>query len=331
MKAKSSAQRHSVEMDGVNLTLKELISYKQQSLRWLPPAKSLWSQMLGQHQSSALGRGMDFAEVRQYQPGDDIRSIDWRVTARTGKTHTKLYTEEREKPVMLYIDLSESMRFGSTFMLKSVLASHMAALVSWLSTANNDRVGAVIDLGTQLIDVKPSARNSGPLKVIQQLVNEHSKLLQKELLQNGSTKNDVNTDNLNSMTDGLTALNRLCPKGSEIIIISDFSRFNAHSSETHNTQTEQEILLTRLSRHNRIRLVHVGDPLESGHTQFRGVERVSNRNQTQWFDFSSSKNRKKLKIKFDRHQASLEKRCRQLGMSYHYLSTDQALVDQVTG
>ena len=85
--------------DGVNLTLDELLYYKQQSIRWLPPAKSLWSQMLGQHQSRRLGRGMDFSEVRQYQTGDDIRAIDWRVTARTGKPHTKLFSEEKEKPL----------------------------------------------------------------------------------------------------------------------------------------------------------------------------------------------------------------------------------------
>ena len=73
--------------NGVTLNLDELLQYKSQSVRWLPPAKSLWSQLNGQHESAKKGRGMDFSEVRQYQAGDDIRSIDWRVTARTGKAH----------------------------------------------------------------------------------------------------------------------------------------------------------------------------------------------------------------------------------------------------
>ena len=226
---------------------------------------------------------------------------------------------------MLYVDLSASMRFGSTFMLKSVLACHMAALVSWLTTANNDRVGAVIDLGDQLIDIKPSSRNSGPLKVIQQLVSVHHTLFNAS-----QVMTNKNAESTQSMENGLTALNRLCPKGSEVVMISDFSRFTSNASEAINSKNEQQTLLTQLSRHNRIRLVHIGDPLESGQTQFRGIERVSDRNKTQWFDFSSNRNRKKLKIKFDRHQASLEKICRQLGMSYHYLSTDLALADQVT-
>ena len=67
--------------DGVTLNLDELLQYKAQSVRWLPPAKSLWSQLNGQHDSNRKGRGMNFSEVRQYQAGDDIRSIDWRVTA----------------------------------------------------------------------------------------------------------------------------------------------------------------------------------------------------------------------------------------------------------
>lgn len=137
--------------NGVTLSLEELLPYQQQSVRWLPPARSLWTQMSGQHQSRSLGRGMDFAEVRQYQPGDDIRAIDWRVTARTGKPHTKLFTEEREKPVVLYIDLSASMQFGSQLMLKSVQAAHVASLISWLSVAQKrsrwcgDRLGQQAD------------------------------------------------------------------------------------------------------------------------------------------------------------------------------------------
>ncbi len=121
--------------NGVTLTLEELLQYRTQSVRWLPPAQSLWSQMSGNHTSRQKGRGMDFMEVRQYQPGDDIRSIDWRVTARTGKAHTKLFAEDKEQAVILYLDLSSSLHFGSKYVLKSVQLAHFASVLIWLTLA----------------------------------------------------------------------------------------------------------------------------------------------------------------------------------------------------
>ena len=199
--------------NGVTLSLNELLQYKSQTIRWLPPGKSLWSQLNGQHQSRQKGRGMNFSEVRKYQPGDDIRSIDWRVTARTGKPHTKLFTEEREQPVILYLDFSASMRFGSVFMLKSIQMAHMASLISWLATAQNDRIGAVLDTGTQLIEVRPTSRNKGSLRLLHILTEMHNKALDEPHSQQ------------QPMYDGLTALQRLCPKGSDIFILSDFIRY----------------------------------------------------------------------------------------------------------
>ncbi|NAW56447.1 MULTISPECIES: DUF58 domain-containing protein [unclassified Vibrio] len=296
--------------DGVTLSLDELLYYKQQTVHWLPPAKSLWSQMLGQHQSRQLGRGMDFAEVRQYQPGDDIRSIDWRVTARTGKTHTKLFSEEREKPVVLYIDLSSSMIFGSTLMLKSVLAAHMASLISWLSVAQKDRIGAVIDTGTQLVELKPTSRNKGPLVLIQQLITLHNQLLQHPA-----------SERVDSMTNAFQALNRLCSKGSEVIMISDFVRMSQ----------QHHILLTQLRQHNRVRFVHISDPLEQGKTRYRGVEHVSDKKNTQWLDFASRKTRQRIERAFDSKQQQLKSSAQSLGITFTSLSSDQSLLQQLSG
>jgi len=296
--------------DGVSLNLDELLYYQQHAVKWLPPAKSLWSQLLGQHQSRQLGRGMDFAEVRQYQPGDDIRAIDWRVTARTGKPHTKLFTEERERPVVLYLDLSASMLFGSTLMLKSVLMAHMASLISWLAVAQQDRIGAVIDTGTELIEIKPTARRRGPLTIIQKLIEVHQRQL--AMPQPATAQ---------SMAHAMHTLNRLCPKGSEIVFISDFVRF----SDEHNVQ------LSRLKQHNRIRFVHVSDPLETGQTHFRGVEQVSNHKQTQWLDFSSRKTRTEIENAFQHKLQGLQNMALKLGISYSALTSSQQLLKQISG
>ncbi|ASG02015.1 DUF58 domain-containing protein [Vibrio anguillarum] len=295
---------------GVTLSLAELLPYKQHAIRWLPPAKSLWAQVLGQHQSKQLGRGMDFAEVRQYQAGDDIRTIDWRVTARTGKPHTKLFSEEREKPVILYVDLSRSMQFGSQLMLKSVQAAHMASLLSWLSIANKDRVGAVIDTGSTLVELKPTSRQKGPLQLLQQLVT----LQNQQLLELDKTKS-------HSMQRGLTALNRLCPKGSEVILISDFVHFNA---------TLQPIL-NQLQRHNRVKIVHIYDPLEQGDTQFRGVERVTDDQQTSWLNFSENSTRLGLKKAFESQKEKLKSLSQTMAISYTSLSSEKPLLQQLSG
>lgn len=295
--------------DGVHLCLEELLPYQQQAVKWLPPAKSLWSQLLGQHQSRQLGRGMDFAEVRQYQPGDDIRSIDWRVTARTGKPHTKLFCEEREKPVILYVDLSASMQFGSTLLLKSVQAAHIASLLSWLAVAQHDRVGAMIDLGHTQIELKPTARHKGALHIMANLVKGQEQALAHE------------HSPAPSMQKGLMALNRLCPKGSEIILISDFVRYD----------DTMQPLFSQLRQHNYVRMVHIFDPLEQGMTNFRGIERIRNNQQTHWLDFSTNNTRSGIKKSFESQKLKLKSLGLSLAIDYRALSCERPLMQQLSG
>ncbi|NVD08412.1 DUF58 domain-containing protein [Vibrio sp. JPW-9-11-11] len=295
--------------DGVNLTLDELIYYKQQAIRWMPPGKSLWSQRLGQHHSRQLGRGMDFSEVRQYQAGDDIRAIDWRVTARTGKPHTKLFSEEREKPIVLLIDLSPSLFFGSQLLFKSVQVAHMASLIAWLSVAQQDRVGAVIDTGSELIELKPTARTKGALGLIQSLVTQHAIGLAAE-------KHDSWP-----LSHALQALNRLCPKGSEIILLSDFTRLIP----------KDEPALSRLTQHNRVRMVHICDPLEYGDTHFRGSELVSSAKGNHWLDFASKLTRAGIADAFEQQRAYLTQLALTMGISFSALSSDRTLLKQLDG
>jgi uncharacterized protein (DUF58 family) len=98
----------------------------------------------GEYRSVFKGQGMEFAEVREYQPGDEVRSIDWNVTARMGRPFVKRYIEERELTVMLAVDLSGSERFGTRGRFKSELASELAAVLAMSAIRNNDRVGAIL-------------------------------------------------------------------------------------------------------------------------------------------------------------------------------------------
>jgi uncharacterized protein (DUF58 family) len=125
----------------------------------------------GQYQSVFKGRGMEFAEVRQYLPGDEIRTIDWNVTARTGFPHVKRYTEERELTVMLLVDVSASTRFGSVRQFKQELAAEIAALLAYSAITNNDKVGLVIFTDRIELALPPRKGNRHVLRVIREILN----------------------------------------------------------------------------------------------------------------------------------------------------------------
>ncbi len=135
-------------------------------------ARSARARLAGNHLSRFRGRGMDYQESRAYQAGDDVRSMDWRVTARTGKPHVKVYQEERERPVVLFLDLNPGMFFGSRGMLKSVAAARAAALIAWAAAAHGDRIGALLFNGGYC-DLQPRGGKHGVLRLIRQVV-EHT-------------------------------------------------------------------------------------------------------------------------------------------------------------
>jgi uncharacterized protein (DUF58 family) len=299
--------------NGYSLCLEELLNYRVQSRAWLPPARSFWTSTAGHHQSKQLGRGMDFSEVRKYQAGDDIRSIDWRVTARTGKPHTKLFTEEREKPVILYVDLSCSMQFGSTLMLKAVQASHLAALCAWIAVQQNDRIGAVIDLGDQLIELKPQGRQRGVLLMLQKLIEGQRRNIMSH--QSSSTPNPTH------FIAALQAMTRLAPKGSDVVLISDFIHY----------ETALDPLLTQLRKNNTLKMIHIYDPLECGETSFRGVELMGDFKSSKWINFSAPRTRNAIKKAFDSQKDSLESLTEKLQIPYRQISSDTPLLTQLSG
>ncbi|MGL6171365.1 MAG: DUF58 domain-containing protein [Vibrio sp.] len=295
--------------NGVTLCLAELLAYQPQTVHFLPPARPVWSTRIGQHQSRRLGRGMDFSEVRQYQAGDDIRAMDWRVTARTGKPHTKLFSEERERAVVLYIDLSQSMQFGSCLLLKSVQAAHLASLLSWLAVKQQDRVGAVIDLGQQLIEIKPTARQQGVLAILAACVTTQQH------------PPSSHTDRKLTRQQVFTTLHRLCPKGSEVVLISDFTDLDPD---------QDALALRQLCRHNQVRMVQIFDPLECGDTSFRGIEQVQNRQETRWLNFSINSTRIGIKKAFETQKEKLESLCLLLAIDYRSISSGLPLLPQLS-
>ena len=236
-----------------HVTTKELILLQQQAHKLDMSRRSYASSSnTGSHHSHFRGRGMDYQESRIYQAGDDIRNMDWRVTARAGKPHTKLYQEERERPVVFLVDFSSSMFFGSTNSLKSVLAAKAAALIAWSVASRGDRIGALVINQTHH-ELAPKTGKRGVLQLIRELVvqgdpslalaNAHM-MQETSHLDDGSKKTTLN--------DELRRLRRLAKPGSLVFLISDFYEINE----------ETAALLQAITRHNDIQAIQIVDPLE---------------------------------------------------------------------
>lgn len=124
----------------------------------------------GAYHSVFKGRGMEFDEVREYQPGDDIRAIDWNVTARTGFAHIKKYVEERELTVMVLVDASASVHFASTGQMKNKLAAEIAAVLAFAAIRNNDKVGLLMFTDGPELYIPPKKGKSHVLRVIREIL-----------------------------------------------------------------------------------------------------------------------------------------------------------------
>ena len=231
--------------DGVSLNQKELLAC-QNIARALPERKTKARAALAGHRASSIkGRGMEFAEVRHYQSGDDVRTIDWRVTARTGKAHTKLFVEERERPVLLLLDLSHSLYFGSSLMLQSVQAAHLAATLGWAAVGHGDRLGALIACETEHLELKPRSRQGGMLALISAMEQVHQRQL---------SQLDQPVKQPEHIFKACQRLRRIAKPGSLIWIISDGSHFSPQCLGP----------LSELKRHCDIGAFLITDPLRQG-------------------------------------------------------------------
>jgi uncharacterized protein (DUF58 family) len=163
----------------------------------------------GAYHSVFKGRGMEFDEVREYQPGDDIRSIDWNVTARTGFAHIKKYVEERELTVMILVDASASVHFASTNQLKNKLAAEIAAVLAFAAIRNNDKVGLLMFTDEPELYIPPKKGKSHVLRVIREILY---------------FKPSAKATNLPKVLEFLT---KVLHRKSTVFVISDFLDSNA--------------------------------------------------------------------------------------------------------
>ncbi|MEO2030003.1 MAG: DUF58 domain-containing protein, partial [Fuerstiella sp.] len=142
----------------------------------LLPRQPVTSLLSGRHASRLRGRGLMFEELRDYRPGDDIRSIDWRATARRGKPHVRVNNEERERPVLLVVDQRSTMFFGSARTTKATAAAELTALAAWRTLDVGDRVGAIIFSDEEIVQIKPHRSRGNVLRICDNLVRINNRL-----------------------------------------------------------------------------------------------------------------------------------------------------------
>jgi len=197
----------------------------------------------GAYVSHFRGRGMEFDESRPYQPGDDPRSIDWRVTARSTTAYTKLFREERERPVLVVVDLRATMHFATRGCYKSVNASRAAALLAWAAHHRGDRLGGLIFGDSTHRELKPKLGRQAALRFVHELVGHPDWTPRTGTLTAGDQP---------PLTQAMAALRRVVRPGSLVIILSDFVGFSRAAKS----------YLSSVARHNEVLAVFMSDPIE---------------------------------------------------------------------
>jgi uncharacterized protein (DUF58 family) len=228
---------------GAYVSIADLVALRHQGWGFsFLPRQPIHSQLAGIHASRLRGRGLDFDELRAYQPGDDVRDIDWKVTARMRRPHTRVYREERDRSTLLLVDQRVNMFFGSRVQMKSVTAAHAAALGVWRVLAQGDRPGAIVFNDAEEVEIRPRRSESSAMAILHATCK-----LNQALRANDGRRSDKSR--LNRMLERAALLAR---HDHLVVVVSDMD----------GADDETNTRLNLLTRHNDVVVVLVYDPLE---------------------------------------------------------------------
>jgi uncharacterized protein (DUF58 family) len=243
---------------------------------------------------------MEFDESRPYQPGDDVRNIDWRVTARTGNTYSKLFREERERPVLISVDARSSMFFATRGRFKSVIAAEFTAMLAWMAHLGGDRVGGEIFSNQRHTEFRPRRGKQNVLRMLQVLAE-----LARPV--------DISPAEQATLEAALKRIQRIAHPGSLVCIISDFRGLDAAA----------ESRLVQIARHNEIILVQIYDWLE---TQLpdKGQYSLGTNNKIVSFNASNKKFKTAYMHRYQSRVEKLQQLSRRYGMTWLQCGTDES-------
>ncbi len=300
-------QPYLISQPGIRISLAELIEMRHRVREvQLFSTPSQRSPLIGLHHSKLRGRGVDFDQVRVYQAGDDVRTIDWRVTARTQEPHTKLFHEERERPIFIMVEQSRRLFFGSGLMFKSVLAAQAAALVGWAALGHNDRVGGLVFGDNEHYEIKPRRSKQSLLQLLNRLVRVNQSL---------HTEAAADRDTFGV---ALRRAREVMRPGSLAIILCD-ERALSDSAEQQ---------LTLLSRHCDLLLLPLSDPLDHA-LPAAGLLRFADRGAHLDLDTLNADLRQSYRDQGEARQARWELLAQKLRVLMMPLSTQREMVEQL--
>lgn len=256
----------------------------------------------GAYVSHFKGRGMEFDESRPYQPGDDPRNIDWRVTARSTEAYTKLFREERERPVLVMTDLRSNMHFATRGCFKSVNAARAASLIAWAAHHRGDRLGGIIFGDTKHHELRPRLGRQAALRYLHEL-DTHP---------DWNVRDDQDEiDESLPLTQAMAALRRVTHPGSLVVVVSDFIGL---------TRAAQSYL-SGIARHNEVLVVYLSDPLER-ELPPPGRYRLVHNDDEMAIDTYAKSARSDYREAFDQRFNDMDKFCKRYGVHLLPLSTD---------
>jgi uncharacterized protein (DUF58 family) len=286
----------------VRIDLARLVALRGVPETGLPSRQRTAALQSGGYLSRFRGQGMEFAEVRAYQPGDDVRSIDWRVTARRGAVHTKLFHEERERPVLLALDYRRPMFFATRGRFKAVLASELTALLAWQAQARGDRVGGFLFSDDGHCELRPAGGRRGVLRLLRQMVADPA----------WERTPHRPFEPRQSLVRTLQGLRRVTRPGSLVLLVSDFNQWDESA--------ERELAL--LSRHAQLALYFLFDPLEADLPR-AGSYRLSDGEGDLTIATGQGEQRAAYRQRFLDHRHRLEAFCRRCRAQFLTIATDQ--------
>lgn len=291
----------------VRVSRKSLIALRKQAESIPLNANKILAAQSGTYLSPFKGRGMEFEESRMYQPGDDIRNMDWRVTARTGSAHTKVFREERERSVIIWLDYRRPMFFATQGAFKAVQATKTAALFAWSAIQHGDRLGGLIFSEQQHEEIRPQRGDKAVLYFINKLTNHPA----------WQASSQAATDN-SQVTQSLARLRRVTKPGSLVILCSDFSGFD-QQAESH---------LIQLARHNDVILNFFYDPLESSLPE-NGFYSISDGQQRTVLNTTDKQICQQHNERFVQHESYLQTLARRYRLFYVSCATNQDLLSNL--